>query len=114
MNNLVSKKTYLILGIFLFLYGLLDIIAQKSIESYVFFFSIIPLTYGFVFEHLHDDERSKLIRTKSIVVAFFTSMISIVVLIGLRELYNIDLLFVVFSVVVVSFCSSFVYYSKKL
>lgn len=114
MNNVLkpSKKIFLISGIILFIYGLLEIIVSTNHQSFVFIFSLLPLTYSYVFEHVTEDERSKWIRNNSIKISLFGALISLLICLILREVYSLDYLFIIFSSIVITFCGAFLYFAK--
>ncbi|MFD5979452.1 hypothetical protein ACFWFO_05595 [Bacillus subtilis] len=106
---------YLIIGFFLLVISLIDVILSKSIESYTLILSVIPFCIYFVYQETKNKERFKIAKMRSAYIALIFSMAAVLVL-KLADLLMsspIDYLFWVYASMVISYFVSLVIVSKN-
>ncbi|MFC9655460.1 hypothetical protein ACFVIX_06440 [Bacillus subtilis] len=114
-GGILREVHYLIIGFFLLVISLIDVILSKSIESYTLILSVIPFCIYFVYQETKNKERFKIAKMRSAYIALIFSMAAVLVL-KLADLLMsspIDYLFWVYASMVISYFVSLVIVSKN-
>lgn len=114
-GGILREVHYLIIGFFLLVISLIDVILSKSIESYTLILSVIPFCIYFVYQETKNKERFKIAKMRSAYIALIFSMAAVLVL-KLADLLMsspIDYLFWVYASMVISYFVSLVIVAKN-
>lgn len=114
-GGILGEVHYLIVGFFLLVISVIDVILSKSIESYTLILSVIPFCIYFVYQETKNKERFKIAKMRSAYIAFIFSMVVVLVLKLADSLMSsrIDYLFWVYASMVISYFVSLVIVSKN-
>ncbi|MCB4338715.1 hypothetical protein BJQ93_01034 [Bacillus subtilis] len=114
-GGILGEVHYLIVGFFLLVISVIDVILSKSIESYTLILSVIPFCIYFVYQETKNKERFKIAKMRSAYIALIFSMVVVLVLKLADSLMSsrIDYLFWVYASMVISYFVSLVIVSKN-
>lgn len=114
-GGILGEVHYLIVGFFLLVISVIDVILSKSIESYTLILSVIPFCIYFVYQETKNKERFKIAKMRSAYIALIFSMVVVLVLKLADSLMSsrIDYLFWVYASMVISYFVALVIVSKN-
>lgn len=112
----LHKKSYLVLGVLLLVFGILDMLIKQSIVSYLFILSFFPFIYFVLFEEIKSkDERVKALQKKAAYNSIFILFVLLLILYLVSQLttIKIDYIFTIYSILVISYTMNLLILSKK-